>query len=237
MKQQHNLILTFCGGVIIGACIASISLGRDSIYKLIFASSKPTATTRFVEHPISVKGEPFLGSESANIAIVEFTDFECPYSRKFHAEVFPLLKREYLDKGIIQFVHKDLPLEFHQNARKSALLARCSKSNKQYWDIYNALFSKQKCLECMGPSSIVISSSTLGQADLDKCGRDANLNRLVNLNISEDSLNNISGTPNFVIGKRTKDGVRGQILVGVVPWSHLKTIIDQEILRETKSKR
>ena len=88
----------------------------------------------------------------------------------------------------------------------------------------------------MGTASIVISSSILGQADLDKCGRDANLNRLVNLNISEASLNNISGTPTFVIGKRTKDGVRGKIVVGAVPWSHLKTIIDQELLSETKNK-
>ena len=234
MKLQYKLALTFCGGVIIGACVASISPGKISISKSIFSSSKPIAATRLVEHPLSIKGEPFWGSESANIVVVEFTDFECPYSRKFHAEVFPLLKREYLDKGTIQFIHKDLPLAFHRNARKSALLARCSKSNKQYWDIYNALFSRQKCLECMGPASIVISSSTLGQADLDKCERDINLNRLVNLNISEASLNNISGTPTFVIGKRTKDSVRGQILVGAVPWSHLKTIIDQEISRETK---
>lgn len=231
MKQKYKLALTFCGGVIIGACVANISLGKISISKSIFPSSNPIASTRFVEHPLSIKGEPFWGSESADIVVIEFTDFECPYSRKFHAEVFPLLKREYLDKGIIQFVHKDLPLEFHRNARKSALLARCSKSNKQYWDIYNALFSKQKCLDCMGPASIVISSSTLEQVDLDKCDRDTNLNRLINLNESEASLNKISGTPTFVIGKRTKDGVRGQILVGAVPWNHLKTIIDQEILR------
>ena len=66
-----------------------------------------------------------MGSNDAPLTIVEFSDFECPYCRLFHEEVLPSLKREYIDTGLVRFIHKDLPLPFHDQARPAAAAARC----------------------------------------------------------------------------------------------------------------
>ena len=100
-----------------------------------------------------LKGEPVLGSGQAPLTIVEFSDFECPYCRLFHEEVLPSLKREYIDTGLVRFIHKDLPLPFHD---QSDLLLRshCAGEQGRYWDLYSALFDQQTCLECKGVVAI-----------------------------------------------------------------------------------
>ena len=90
--------------------------------------------------------EPVLGDSTAPLTIVEFSDFECPCCRRFHEQVLPALKREYIDTGLVRFIHKDLPLPFHRQARPAAAAARCAGEQNRYWDLYSALFDQQTCL-------------------------------------------------------------------------------------------
>ena len=64
--------------------------------------------------------------------------------------MLPSLKREYIDTGLVRFIHKDLPLPFHDQARPAAAAARCAGEQNRYWDLYSALFDQQTCLECKG---------------------------------------------------------------------------------------
>ena len=82
-----------------------------------------------------VQGEPTLGLGKAPVTIVEFSDFECPYCRQFHKQVTPSLKREYIDTGLVRFIHKDLPLPFHSQAKHAAAAARCAGEQNRYWDL------------------------------------------------------------------------------------------------------
>ena len=58
----------------------------------------------------------FVGNESAKISIIAFESLTCSYCAKFHQDVYPLLKKEYLDTGLakIEFRHlkKYLVVEF-----------------------------------------------------------------------------------------------------------------------------
>src|SRR5579871_6260497 len=58
-------------------------------------------------------GELALGRDDAPLTMVEFTDYQCPYCRRFQAEVWPRLKRDYIDTGKLRYLARDLPLEFH----------------------------------------------------------------------------------------------------------------------------
>ena len=89
------------------------------------STSRPIPTARAEREPpppaaliteLLLTGEPFMGSGNAPLTIVEFSDFECPYCRRFHEQVLPSLKREYIDTGLVRFIHKDLPLPFHDQA-------------------------------------------------------------------------------------------------------------------------
>ena len=176
-----------------------------------------------------LKGEPALGSSQAPVTIVEFSDFECPYCRVFHEQVLPSLKREYIDTGLVRFIHKDLPLPFHQQAMPAAAAARCAGEQNRYWDLYGALFDQQNCLDCKGVLGIA-KELRLDSSALQACMQREATQTLIKANRSEATLHNIRATPTFVIGPSRKDGKhRGDIIEGAVPWSHFKTLIDQQL--------
>ena len=180
-----------------------------------------------------LEGEPALGSGKAPLTIVEFSDFECPYCRQFHEEVLPSLKRDYIDTGLVRFIHKDLPLPFHKQARPAAAAARCAGEQNRYWDLYDALFDQQTCLECRGVVGIA-EAINLDSSALRACMQRETTETLITTNLSEADLHNIRATPTFVIGpSRTDEKHHGDVVEGAMPWPEFKAVIDQH-LREKK---
>ena len=54
----------------------------------------------------SLEKGPALGSPSAPVSIVEFSDFRCSFCKKFWADTLPKLKKSYFEKGTAQFVFR-----------------------------------------------------------------------------------------------------------------------------------
>ena len=173
-----------------------------------------------------LQGEPVLGNPSAPLTIVEFSDFECSYCRRFHEKVMPQLKRNYIDTGLVRFVHKDLPLPFHPHALPAAAAARCAGEQSRYWKMYAALFDQQNCLSCKGVLSIA-ADEDLNTTSLEACMEREATVAVINSNRSEASLHNISATPTFVIGPTQSDEtLEGRLIEGALPWNTFKSTID-----------
>ena len=93
--------------------------------------AKPAAQQPQEEAPTKAKitdlsGVPMLGSKTAPLTIVEYTDYQCPFCQRFHVTVFAELKKAYIDTGKVRFFSKDMPLDFHPNAMRAAMAARCA---------------------------------------------------------------------------------------------------------------
>ena len=176
-----------------------------------------------------LEGEPVMGSGKAPLTIVEFSDFECPYCRSFHDRVLIPLKQQYVKTGLVRFIHKDLPLPFHQQSKPAAAAARCAGEQNRYWEMYAALFDQQTCLTCKGATGIA-NEVGLDKDRLRSCmQREATL-AVINANISEATLHNIRATPTFVIGPTRDDGKHhGDIIEGTMPWPQFKALIDQQL--------
>lgn len=173
--------------------------------------------------------EPAMGSNDAPLTIVEFSDFECSYCRRFHDQVLPSLKRDYIDTGLVRFIHKDLPLPFHRQAKPAAAAARCAAEQNRYWDLYGALFDQQTCLECTGVVGIA-EDINLDTSALQACMQREATETLITSNLSEAALHNIRATPTFVIGPSRRDGKHhGDIVEGAMPWPQFKALIDQQL--------
>jgi protein-disulfide isomerase len=77
--------------------------------------------------------------------ILEYGDFECPYSRRAFREI-ELVEREL--GGAVRFAFRHFPLtEIHPHALASALAAEAAASQGRYWDMHELLFHRQKALE------------------------------------------------------------------------------------------
>lgn len=81
---------------------------------------------------------PFWGKESAPVAIVEFSDFECPYCKR-SSENLKEIKNAYPDS--IKIYHKQFPLDFHPNAFKASEAALCAHDQRKYVEFHEKLFS------------------------------------------------------------------------------------------------
>ena len=87
-----------------------------------------------------------LGKKDAPLVLVEFTDYQCPYCKRFHDNVFPNLKKKYIDTGRVKYVSRDLPLSFHKQARLAAVASRCAGEQGKFWEFRGMLYANAKTL-------------------------------------------------------------------------------------------
>ncbi len=150
---------------------------------------------------VGLAGAHRMGSAQATIGIVEFSDYQCPYCRGFHDRVFPRLKKEYVDTGIAQFIHKDLPLKsIHPQALPAALAASCAGAQQRFWPMHEALYANYGNLS---PTLYPQLARELGldETKFGACLGDAAREQAVMRDVVEARGLGITGTPSFVIGK------------------------------------
>jgi len=232
MKAILRQALILTSGVLIGS---GITLGAQAIreHSRQQAQSK-SESPKAITIPLSLRGDPRLGNANAPITIVEFSDFQCPYCKRFHDAVLPTLKKEYIDTGLVRFVHKDLPLPYHKYAREAAVAARCSASQDQYWKVYTALFDNQDCFGCKGINAIA-NNAGISSNLLKTCNKVGSASKAINVNLSESQLQDIRATPSFVIGRSQGDNHTGLLVEGVRPWPQFKALIETTLRRRPLS--
>ena len=234
MQIQHRGMVGFLAGVALG--IGGTVVVERLLDQHLAQPSKPQARAiPALTSPLLLEGEPVLGNPSAPLTIVEFSDFECSYCRRFHEQVMPQLKRDYIDTGLVRFVHKDLPLPFHPHALPAAAAARCAGEQNRYWELYSSLFDQQNCLGCKGVLAIAAEAG-INVSRLQACMKKESTLALINANRSEASLHNISATPTFIIGPTRSDGsLDGQILEGALPWVTFQSTIEKALRKMGRS--
>ena len=193
------------------------------------ASAAPSAAPTSDKVQMSVAaGWYTLGREDAPVTVVEFTDYQCPFCRKFHSETFAELKKNYIDTGKVRFVSRDLPLEFHPNASGAAVAARCAGAQGKYWEMRDLLLANDADL---GQVSLLKYGK---QINLDinafgVCLNDKNYTTDIQKDVADAGTLGIGGTPSFVIGKTAKDQIRGVRVAGAVPYVVLENAIKDQL--------
>ena len=103
------------------------------------ASTKPA--TPIPAEPVSLEGAPILGAAAAKVAIIEFSDFECPYCARFFQDALPELRAKYIDTGKVRLAFRHLPLPMHQRARAAAEAAECARRQSRFWEFHDQFFT------------------------------------------------------------------------------------------------
>ena len=85
--------------------------------------------------------EKSLGNNEAPIKMVEFASMTCGSCAKFHNDVFPSIKKDFIDSGKVFFTYKDFPLD--KFALKASVIARCSGDAK-FFNFLSVIYNKQK---------------------------------------------------------------------------------------------
>ena len=167
------------------------------------AARQPMAEDLNKVHNIPVGNSPVQGNPNAKVTIVEFSDFQCPYSQRFHPIVSEVLKAYPKD---VKFVFKNFPLRFHSEARPAAKALLAAKEQGKYWEMMDALFQngrnlgEEKYKELAGQLGL-----NVGKFMKDLKERDAHWEKLINEDEAMVNAVNVMGTPTFYInGKKTQ---------------------------------
>lgn len=148
----------------------------------------------------TVKGQP-----SARLAIIEFSDFECPFCARYATGTHERIEAEYVDTGKIQYGFRNMPLDMiHPNAQRAAEAAECASRQGRFWQMYNTLFTNQGSL---GPSELLRHGQTAG---LDHRDFKACLEGQAVAKVAEDRAEArrlaITSTPTFLLGELQPGG-------------------------------
>jgi protein-disulfide isomerase len=173
-----------------------------------------------------------LGREDAPVTMVEFTDYQCPFCRRFEADSFVQLKQNYIDTGKVRFVSRDLPLEFHPNAPRAAAAARCAGEQHKFWEMHDVIM--QDTATDLGPDAIMKYGQkiNLDMPAFNACMSDKKYTAAIQKDTADAGTLGISGTPSFVIGRTAKDQIDGVRIVGAVPYSVFDSTIKDMLSKQ-----
>ncbi|MBU2025962.1 MAG: thioredoxin domain-containing protein [Patescibacteria group bacterium] len=96
---------------------------------------------KFIALPEPSSATPSRGNQDAPVKVMIFSDFQCPYCKKFD-ETFNKVFAKYQDKMQVSF--RQLPLSnIHPQAYPAALASLCANEQEKFWEMYDTLFSNQ----------------------------------------------------------------------------------------------
>ncbi len=156
----------------------------------------------------SIVQEMSLGDPQARVTMIEYASFTCPHCARFHKEVMPRLKKDYIDTGKVHFIFREV--YFDRYGLWAGMVARCG-GPLRYFPIVDRIFTTQReWTKGDTPQQIVGNLRRIGKANgltdeqLDACLTDGDKARALmavfQQNMEKD---NIEGTPSFVInGKK-----------------------------------
>ena len=178
---------------------------------MIFACSKqaetrPQKETRPEEpakkneiYNVAVGDAMSRGPEDAPVTIINFSDFQCPFSKRSVDYMESALKRY---NGKIRYVFKHFPLSFHKMAKPASHAAVAARNQGKFWEYYAKLYSDVKNVT---EENLVAYAKEL-KLDMDRFNADrtsAETAAKVQEDITQGALFGVRGTPTlFINGER-----------------------------------
>ena len=176
-----------------------------------------------------------LGADDAPLYLVEFSDYQCPFCRRYVENTFPQLKKRFIETGTVAYMHAHLPLtEAHPHARSAAIAADCAAEQGRFWDLHARLFTSPQDLTEAG----LVAAGTAAGLDMlmfSQCRSAASRPR-VERGVREADRLGVRSTPTFFLGVREPrtDMVRlARRINGAYPYE----IFEREIAALSREKR
>lgn len=145
-----------------------------------------------------------LGDPAAKVEVIEYASFTCPHCARFHTDVLPRLKAEYIETGKIRFVYREV--YFDRPGLWAAMVARCGGAER-YFGIADLIYKGQaNWVRGNSPAEVADNLRRIGRTaglsaeELEACLTDADLARgLVARYERQSAEHGITSTPSFVI--------------------------------------
>lgn len=176
---------------------------------------------------VKTDGDPFIGSTSAPVTIAFWSDYQCPFCKKFEQETFPQIIKDYVDTGKVRIVFMD-------NAFLGNDSITAGEYSRAIWKLYpdkymawrEAMYTAQDQEGDQGfgnAASIDKLNATITGLDATKIAADVKANAStykaeMDADKAEGQKAGATATPAFVIGT--------QLILGAYPYATFQAAID-----------
>lgn len=197
-------------------------------------SAAPTAATSDSARADSLLGVAdagrIQGSPNAPVWLVEVSDFQCPFCKRWHDETYPTLKRDYIDKGIVRMAYVHLPLAQHPNAMPASLASMCASLQGRFWPVHDRIFKTQQIWSPMANAapffdSLAVASGVNAQS-FRSCLADGLMRRIIAGDVQRARSAAVRSTPTFFVGDEP--------ILGAAPIDSFRVVIERQRAKRAK---
>lgn len=255
MQQEKNGMLdsmhpraAFVFGIATGIALLSLLMSTGAIGKTRTASttndtnvaatdtnnvgnSNKKAKTPTGKVPEVTDADHVRGNPNAKVTFIEYSDFECPFCKRFAPTMEQMLD-EYQDD--VRMVYRHYPLSFHANAQKEAEATECANElggNDAFWEYHDALFARTTsggtgfALDDLTPLAQELGLDATAFATCLESGKYA---QHVKDDMAGGAAAGVTGTPGSLV--IDADG-NAQLVSGAVAFSSIQTILDAALAK------
>ncbi len=178
---------------------------------------------------VSATRDHVRGNPQATISLIEYSDFECPFCKRFHPTAKKIVAAY---GGKVNWVYRHFPLIFHNpGAQKQAEASECAAElggNQAFWRYADLIFERTSSggkgfpLENLTPLAKEIG---LDEKKFQECFDSGRYTARVKEDFNEGVQIGVTGTPGNVLLNNETGAVR--LAVGARPFAEMKAEIDQ----------
>ncbi len=176
--------------------------------------------------PVVTNTDYVRGNTNAKVTLVEYSDLECPFCKRFHPTMLQIMK-EYSDK--VRWIFRHYPLSFHANAQKEAEATECAGKlggNETFWKYIDAILDRTTSNGTgFALDQLVPLAKELGLNDskFKTCLDSGEFTQKIKDQIQTGSDEGVSGTPGTIIIDAKGNT---QLIPGALPFEQIKPMID-----------
>jgi protein-disulfide isomerase len=166
-----------------------------------------------------------LGDRDALISIIEYSDFECPFCKRFYKTPKQLVEN---NDGLVNSVFRHFPLGFHDPlATQQALASECAADQGKFWEYHDEIFERTNSNIGMEESELAVIAKDLGlnTATFNSCLDSQKHIAEVQADMKSGADAGVTGTPGNIIRNNKTGDVR--FLPGAYPIESLHAAIDE----------
>ena len=208
--------------------VESLKAAQAQLAKQV-GGARPQQPPRALPASIDLTGTPFKGSATATIALVEYSDYECPYCIRHFSQVMPQIQQAYIDTNKIRYMFRDFPIdELHPQSIRGHVAAHCATEQGKFWPMHDRLFTKAGSHT---PDELAKRANEIGlnPAAFGACMAADKYSAAIRQSTAFAISLGASGTPFFVVGKfdpKTSQLTPIKAIPGAYPFTQFQQYID-----------
>lgn len=186
---------------------ASVAILWVTLFKEIRPLGSSTTGDLLPTEPIDLSGGRRLGDPGAPLVAIVFSDFQCPFCRRFAGTTFKSVVNRYVSEGQVEVAFRDFPItRIHKHAAMAAKIARCAEAQGKFWPAHDAIFFFADDLD-RGLFASAFRAAKLDELSVSQCvDRTPDDSYLDDVRLGRTL--GVAGTPTLVLGRRQGPKVR-----------------------------